>query len=57
MEPSKFTQYLDLNQQLKLALSILEQNVELIDLLDYAYALNLPNFYIAAGSGSGDVAE
>jgi hypothetical protein len=37
-------------EQIKNAISILEKNTELMDILDYIYKLKLPNYYIAAGS-------
>ena len=43
-------QYKTIDEQIKNAISILEQNTELMDILDYVYKLELPNFYIAAGS-------
>ena len=43
-------QHKTLNDQIEIAISILKQNKELIDVLDYISTLNLPNFYIAAGS-------
>lgn len=42
--------YKTLNEQIEIAISILEQNKELMDILNYISNLNLPNFYIAAGS-------
>ncbi|MEE3343402.1 MAG: nucleotidyltransferase family protein [Bacilli bacterium] len=43
-------QYKTLDEQIKQAILILEKNAELMDILNYLYKLNLPNFYIAAGS-------
>ena len=43
-------QYKTIDEQLKQAIFILKQNNELMDILDYIYKLNLPNFYIASGS-------
>ena len=43
-------QYKTIDEQIKNAISILEQNTELMDILDYVYKLELPNYYIAAGS-------
>ena len=43
-------QYKTIDEQAKNAISILEKNIELMDILDYVYKLELPNFYIAAGS-------
>lgn len=43
-------QYETLNDQIKQALLILEKNIELMDILDFIDKLNLPNYYIAAGS-------
>ncbi len=43
-------QYKTIDEQTKNAISILEQNTELMDILDYVYKLELPNYYIAAGS-------
>lgn len=43
-------QYKTLDEQVKEAIVILEKNIELMDILDFVYKLNLPNFYIAAGS-------
>lgn len=40
----------DLNSQLDTFISILKKNKELMEVLDYIEKLNLPNFYIAAGS-------
>ncbi len=42
-------QYKTIDEQLKQAILILEKNTELMDILDYVYKLNLPNFYIASG--------
>lgn len=39
-----------MNDQLNILISILEKNKELMEMLDYIAGLNLPNFYIAAGS-------
>ena len=43
-------QHKTLNDQIEIAISILKQNKELIDVLDYISTLNLPNFYIAVCS-------
>ncbi len=43
-------QYKTIDEQIKQAILILEKNKDLMDILDYMYELNLPNFYIAAGS-------
>ena len=43
-------EYKTLNDQIEIAISILKENKELMDMLDYISTLNLPNFYIAAGS-------
>ena len=43
-------QYKNMNDQLDILISILEKNKELMEMLDYISELNLPNFYIAAGS-------
>lgn len=43
-------QYKNMNVQLNKLVSILEKNKELMAMLDYISELNLPNFYIAAGS-------
>ena len=43
-------QFKTIDEQIKQAISILEKNKDLMDILDYMYELNLPNFYIAAGS-------
>lgn len=43
-------QYKNMNDQLEMFISILEKNKELMAMLDYISELNLPNFYIAAGS-------
>lgn len=43
-------QYESLNNQLDIFIDILEKNIELMAILDYVSKLNLPNFYIAAGS-------
>ena len=43
-------QHKTIDEQMKNAISILEQNTELMDILDYVYKLELPNYYIAAGS-------
>ncbi len=43
-------QYKNMNDQLNILISILEKNKELMEMLDYISELNLPNFYIAAGS-------
>lgn len=42
--------YDTIDEQNKIFISILEQNKELMDILDFISRLNLPNFYIAAGS-------
>ena len=42
-------QYKTIDEQLKQAQFILKQNNELMDILNYVYKLNLPNFYIASG--------
>ena len=39
-----------LEEQNKILISILKKNTELMDMLDYIDSLNIPNFYIAAGS-------
>ena len=43
-------QYKNINDQLDTLICILEKNKELMEMLDYISKLNLPNFYIAAGS-------
>lgn len=43
-------QYKNMNDQLDTLICILEKNKELMEMLDYISKLNLPNFYIAAGS-------
>ena len=43
-------QYQPLNKQIEKAITILESNKELMDVLKYISKLNLPNFYIASGS-------
>ena len=43
-------QYETLDNQIKQAVLILEKNIELMNILDFIHKLNLPNFYIAAGS-------
>lgn len=43
-------QYKSINEQLDTLVHILEKNKELMSVLDYIEKLNLPNFYIAAGS-------
>ncbi len=42
--------YKNINEQNKTFISILKQNNDLMVILDYIYTLELPNFYIAAGS-------
>lgn len=42
--------YKTLNDQLEMAISILSENKELMDVLDYISTLQMPNNYIAAGS-------
>ena len=43
-------QYLTIDEQNKKFISIIKKNKELMDMLDYISTLQLPNFYIAAGS-------
>ena len=43
-------QYKSISNQNEIFISIIKQNKELMDILDYVYSLKLPNFYIAAGS-------
>lgn len=43
-------QYLTIDEQNKKFVSIIKKNKELMDMLDYISTLQLPNFYIAAGS-------
>ncbi len=43
-------QYNSLDEQNNIVISILKENKELMSILDYVEQLNLPNFYIAAGS-------
>lgn len=43
-------QYRLLDEQLKKTIEILNNNVQLMDILNYVSTLNLPNYYIAAGS-------
>ena len=43
-------QHKTIDEQIKSMISILEQNTELMDILNYVYELELPNYYIAAGS-------
>ena len=43
-------QYNSLEEQNNIVISILKENKELMSILDYVEKLNLPNFYIAAGS-------
>ncbi len=43
-------QFKNINEQMDMVLYILEKNKELMVMLDYISELNLPNFYIAAGS-------
>lgn len=43
-------QFKDINEQMNMFISILKKNKELMEILDYISKLNLPNFYIAAGS-------
>lgn len=50
MNNNEKMQYKSINAQLDTFISILEQNIELMEMLDYISKLNLPNFYIAAGS-------
>lgn len=42
--------YKTINEQIETFISILKQNDDLMIILDYISSLNLPNFYIAAGS-------
>lgn len=42
--------YKSLDEQLNVLKSILNKNSELMDMLDFISKLNMPNFYIAAGS-------
>ena len=42
--------YKTIYEQTEEFVSILKQNKDLMTILDYIYELNLPNFYIAAGS-------
>lgn len=42
--------YSDMQSQLDEFIKIIKQNKDLIEILDYISKLNLPNFYIAAGS-------
>lgn len=50
MNDEKNMCYTSLDEQIENALFILNKNNELMDILDYVSTLNLPNFYIAAGS-------
>jgi len=43
-------QHKTLNEQIEIFISIISENKDLMDVLDYISNLNLPNFYIAAGS-------
>lgn len=43
-------QFKSINEQLETFIYILKQNKNLMVMLDYISKLNLPNFYIAAGS-------
>lgn len=43
-------QFKTIDEQIKQAILILERNKDLMTILDYISELNLPNFYIAAGS-------
>lgn len=43
-------QYKTLNEQNEKMVSILKENTDLMDVLDYIETLQLPNYYIAAGS-------
>ena len=43
-------QFKSINEQLETFIYILKQNKNLMVMLDYISELNLPNFYIAAGS-------
>lgn len=42
--------YKSLNEQIETALEILEKNDDLMNILNYVSSLELPNYYIAAGS-------
>lgn len=42
--------YSDMQSQLDEFIKIIKKNQDLIEILDYILKLNLPNFYIAAGS-------
>ena len=43
-------QFETIDEQIKQAVLILEENKDLMDVLDFICKLNLPNFYVAAGS-------
>lgn len=43
-------EYKSISEQNDIFISILKKNTDLMTILDYIYELNLPNFYIAAGS-------
>jgi len=43
-------QYQSMNEQLEKFINILKENEELMDILDYVDKMNLPNYYIVAGS-------
>lgn len=43
-------EYKSIKEQNDIFISILKKNTDLMTILDYIYELNLPNFYIAAGS-------
>ena len=42
--------YKSLDEQIKTAIEILEKNDDLMNILNYVSRLQLPNYYIAAGS-------
>ncbi len=42
-------QYMTLNEQITKTISVLEENQQLMDMLDYISHIKLPNYYIAAG--------
>lgn len=43
-------EYKNINEQIEVFISIIKQNNDLMEILDYIYELKMPNFYIAAGS-------
>lgn len=47
---TNYMRYKTINEQNEIFISILKQNNDLMTILEYIFELELPNFYIAAGS-------